>query len=64
MVFVDGGHTKAEVLADLTLWRPKLHPGGLLCGHDRYQDGVPAALTEFFGEAPAAVAGSIWACIV
>ena len=64
MVFVDGDHTKAGVLADLTLWRPKLRPGGLLCGHDRYQDGVPAALTEFFGEAPAAVAGSIWATSV
>ena len=64
MVFVDGDHTKAGVLADLTLWRPKLRSGGLLCGHDRYQDGVPAALTEFFGEAPAAVAGSIWATTV
>lgn len=33
-VFIDGGHTKEQVLADLAAWRPKVKPGGILAGHD------------------------------
>ena len=44
--------------------RPDLLPEGITTALARLQDGVPAALTEFFGEAPPAVAGSIWATVV
>ena len=33
-VFLDGGHTEADLLADIKAWRPKLKPGGILAGHD------------------------------
>jgi len=34
VVFIDGDHQYAKVVADITGWAPKLKPGGLLCGHD------------------------------
>ena len=33
-VYVDGDHSYEAVLQDLTLWWPKLRPGGVLAGHD------------------------------
>lgn len=42
MVFIDGEHQGASVLADLAAWAPKVTK--LLCGHDRYLTGVYAAL--------------------
>jgi len=32
--FLDAGHTKEEVLADIEAWMPKIKPGGILAGHD------------------------------
>jgi SAM-dependent methyltransferase len=37
-VYVDGQHHYEAVVEDLSLWYPKVRPGGLLCGHD-YLDG-------------------------
>jgi predicted O-methyltransferase YrrM len=34
LVFIDGNHGYTAVRADLAAWRPKVRPGGLLCGHD------------------------------
>jgi predicted O-methyltransferase YrrM len=34
LVFIDGDHRYQAVCADLGRWRPKLRPGGILCGHD------------------------------
>lgn len=45
MVFIDGDHTYAGIMSDLTLWWPKCRK--FFCGHDRGQDGVPQALREF-----------------
>lgn len=33
-VFIDGNHVYDAVIEDLTLWSPKVKPGGLICGHD------------------------------
>jgi len=33
-VYIDGDHSYDAVLADLTVWYPKLREGGILAGHD------------------------------
>lgn len=43
-VFIDGGHTKEQVLADISAWRPKVKPGGILAGHDADWPEVLAAV--------------------
>ena len=57
MVFIDGCHAYDDVLADIKAWLPKTTK--LICGHDRGQDGVPAAIAEVFGEVGIAP-GTIW----
>lgn len=42
MVFIDGGHEFAEVVADIEAWKPKATK--LLCGHDIDRDDVRRAL--------------------
>lgn len=32
--FIDGNHGYTAVLEDLDAWYPKIHSGGVLCGHD------------------------------
>lgn len=34
VVFLDGDHSYDETRRDIALWRPKVRPGGILCGHD------------------------------
>jgi hypothetical protein len=46
MVFIDGAHDYESVKRDITNWKARLAPGGLLCGHDRNQNGVLRALRE------------------
>jgi hypothetical protein len=63
VVFLDGDHTEAAVRADIEAWWPKVKPGGLLCGHDRYEPGVAYALAWAFGDGPLKLEegpGSIW----
>lgn len=43
-VFIDADHSTEAVCADIAAWRPKLKPGGLLCGHDVGRKTVRAAL--------------------
>jgi hypothetical protein len=47
-VWIDAGHRKEDVLADVRAWRPKIKPGGILAGHDlgSGHPGVKAALDE------------------
>lgn len=33
-VFIDAQHDYNSVSQDIEIWRPKVKPGGLLCGHD------------------------------
>jgi len=48
MVFIDGGHSYEQVLADLKAWAPKAKK--LLCGHDADHPPVAQALREVLGE--------------
>lgn len=59
LVFIDGGHAKPTVEADVGGWSRCLMPGGLLCMHDIYQDpaGGGQAPREVFD---AARAGNHW----
>lgn len=34
MVYLDGGHDYASVMADLVVWRDKVKIGGVIAGHD------------------------------
>jgi predicted O-methyltransferase YrrM len=50
-VFIDAGHTKDEVLADIEAWLPKVKKGGIISGHDYKEDvwmGVVEAVNEAF----------------
>lgn len=51
MVYLDAEHTYDGVLADLSLWWPKVCRGGILSGHDifvQHHIGVTQALLDFF----------------
>lgn len=38
--FVDADHRYFDVLQDIDAWKPKVKPGGILCGHDFDQAGL------------------------
>lgn len=46
MVFLDGEHAYEGVAADIAAWRPLVAPGGLLCGHDWWHEGIQKAVKE------------------
>jgi hypothetical protein len=56
-VYLDARHDEASVWEDLSLWYPKLAPGGIIAGHD-YLDGdlpeghfaVKTAVDRFFAD--------------
>ena len=66
--YLDADHSYAGVMKDLQAWRPKIRPGGMLCGHD-YLDakieegdfGVKSAVLDFFGRPPTIVTDEYWA---
>lgn len=50
MVFIDGDHSRAGVLADIEAWLPKIKPGSYICGHDWPTfPGVHGAVCDVFG---------------
>lgn len=57
MVFIDGDHEGNGPTNDIAAWFRKLKPGGLLCGHDRFHEGVKKAIDSIpHDDGP----GSIW----
>lgn len=59
VIFIDAAHNEKDVTADITAWKPKVRKGGILCGHDRGNRGVPKALKKTLGKWNKG-AGSIW----
>jgi hypothetical protein len=55
--FLDGNHAYKYIREDIDLWWPKVHHGGVLCGHDFYnrhdayqECGVKTRVIEFARE--------------
>lgn len=70
MVFINGSHDHADVKRDIQIWRKRMAPGGLLCGHDiltgsKQDIGVLPAVKEEFGENWSVVPGTdIWRAMI
>ena len=66
VLFIDGDHTLAGVLADIRAWLPKVRPGGLVVFNDfggpfRHKFGVRSAVWRLFGGGPGALGpGATW----
>lgn len=48
LVFIDGGHSEADVAADIGAWLPKVKSGGIICGDDyqpKFQGVIKAVQT-------------------
>lgn len=52
-VYIDANHTYENVKADILAWRPKVKPGGVICGHDYCDEceGVKKAVDELLPNA-------------
>ncbi len=63
LVFIDGDHGAAAVMADVEAARKLLAPGGVLACHDLGEDcccpGVRQALTALFPAGPDEIAGTL-----
>jgi len=59
MIFIDGDHEYESVKRDILVWKERLAPGGLLCGHDSNWPGVRSALNELL-PGWRQEAGAIW----
>ena len=40
-VYIDAKHDFKSVYRDISLWKPKVRKGGLLCGHDYINEEEP-----------------------
>ena len=49
-VFIDGGHTYDDLIADITAWQPKVKDTGILAGDDYSWGGVKRAVDELLGD--------------
>lgn len=46
-VYLDGDHSRENVLKEIVSWLPKVKVGGLFGGHDCRESGVLGAVTEW-----------------
>ena len=47
-VYIDADHTYRDCYMDIRIWYPKVKSGGVLCGHDFFEEpGVNKAVCEF-----------------
>mgnify|MGYP001567469879 CR=1 FL=1 len=60
MVFIDGDHSCEAVLRDIRIWKERIEPGGLLCGHDANWPGVERAVRGLLPGALVAERTNIW----
>jgi predicted O-methyltransferase YrrM len=54
ILFIDGGHTYAQLIADVTAWIPKMKEGGIVLLDDvrlaEYPIGIPTGMSEAWDE--------------
>lgn len=63
LVFIDGDHAYDAVCRDIIEWRPRIAPGGLLCGHDAHDanwPGVDQALAMLVPDAQYVEGTALW----
>lgn len=61
IVFIDASHDMESVLADIQAWRPKVAPGGILCGHDYDPVNFPGVVAAVHrSHANPRVNGRVW----
>ncbi len=61
VLFIDGDHKYAAVVADLAAWGPKMKRGGLMCGHDfTNKVGVDPAVRELLPQFDLVPGTSLW----
>jgi Methyltransferase domain len=59
-VYVDGDHTYDAVKSDLELYRPKVKPGGLICGDDYGSDRWPGVARAVDENVKSAAVDTVW----
>jgi hypothetical protein len=59
-VYIDGDHRYDAVKADIRAWWPKVREGGVIGGHDYYDD-IARAVRELLGENIKTYSDSSWA---
>ena len=63
-VFVDADHSYSAVCRDLELYRPKVRPGGFLCGHDYGHVSVSNAIRDTLGRVTVTDVDGVWYYVV
>lgn len=62
-VFIDADHSYEGCLRDITAWFPKVKQGGVIAGHDYYNNascGVKQAVDEYFKGQARGYTGMCW----
>jgi hypothetical protein len=59
-LFIDADHTYEGVKEDISLWLPKVKPGGVIGGHDYDWSGVRLAVDETFKEETLVISDTSW----
>ena len=59
-VYIDGDHRKHAFIADVRAYWPKIKLGGVIAGHDYYDD-IEVAAKEIFGDRITTFPDSTWA---
>ena len=59
MIFIDAAHDFDSVVKDITMFKPLVKPGGILCGHDYFHHRMAEAVLAA-GIAKDGLVGSIW----
>lgn len=59
-VYIDGDHRYDAVKADIRAWWPKVRVGGVIAGHDFYDD-IARAVRELLGDEIRVYSDSSWA---
>lgn len=60
MVFIDGDHSLEAVQRDIGIWKERLEPGGLICGHDSDWAAVKKAVRDMLPGAEVVERTALW----